>query len=112
MPSPFPGMNPYLEQPDAWPDFHQNFIVRAQESLHTQVLGRYIVKVEMRLYRRETPADDLKSFAVADVGLAGRRPPAADAAAPADGSVTAPVLAEIPFRAPDRHTWLEIHDRH
>jgi hypothetical protein len=22
MPSPFPGMDPYLEAPDIWPDFH------------------------------------------------------------------------------------------
>ena len=22
MPSPFPGMDPYLESPDIWPDFH------------------------------------------------------------------------------------------
>ncbi len=22
MPSPFPGMEPYLEAPDIWPDFH------------------------------------------------------------------------------------------
>ena len=28
MPSPFPGMNPYLEQPDVWHDFHQGFIPR------------------------------------------------------------------------------------
>jgi hypothetical protein len=24
MPSPFPGMNPYLEQADVWDDFHQS----------------------------------------------------------------------------------------
>ncbi|QWK12050.1 MAG: DUF4058 family protein [Thermoflexus hugenholtzii] len=24
MPSPFPGMDPYLERPDLWPDFHGN----------------------------------------------------------------------------------------
>ena len=26
MPSRFPGMNPYLEQDDAWHDFHERFI--------------------------------------------------------------------------------------
>jgi hypothetical protein len=25
MPSPFPGMDPYLEAPDIWPDFHMAF---------------------------------------------------------------------------------------
>ena len=28
MPSPFPGMNPYLEQEDAWHDFHESFMPR------------------------------------------------------------------------------------
>jgi len=29
MPSPFPGMNPYLEQPAVWIDFHNSFLVTA-----------------------------------------------------------------------------------
>ena len=29
MPSPFPGMNPYLEQEDAWRDFHEAFLPTA-----------------------------------------------------------------------------------
>ena len=27
MPSPFPGMNPYLEQPSVWAGFHNRLIV-------------------------------------------------------------------------------------
>ncbi len=30
MPSPFPGMNPYLENEYAWHDFHDSFLPRAQ----------------------------------------------------------------------------------
>ena len=37
MPSPFPGMNPYLEQSDAWQDFHNSFLIAARESLTGQV---------------------------------------------------------------------------
>ncbi len=33
MPSPFPGMNPYLEQDDVWTDFHQSFIPLVRELL-------------------------------------------------------------------------------
>ena len=46
MPSPFPGMNPYLEQSDTWEDFHTNFITRAQEVLSGQVGPNYLVKIE------------------------------------------------------------------
>ena len=38
MPSPFPGMNPYLEQDDAWHDFHERFIAgRVGRSIGAQV---------------------------------------------------------------------------
>jgi enoyl reductase-like protein len=45
MPSPFPGMNPFLEQNDTWEDFHQDFITRAREMLTAQVGGNYTVAV-------------------------------------------------------------------
>ena len=31
MPSPFPGMNPYLERDDAWHDFRKSLLVRLAE---------------------------------------------------------------------------------
>jgi hypothetical protein len=37
MPSPFPGMNPYLEQEDVWRDFRRCFIVTASEQLQSQL---------------------------------------------------------------------------
>ncbi len=35
MPSPFPGMNPFLEQERVWHDFHKRFIPTAAEMLDT-----------------------------------------------------------------------------
>ena len=37
MPSPFPGMNPFLERDDAWPDFHHRLIDRMADALADQV---------------------------------------------------------------------------
>jgi hypothetical protein len=37
MPSPFPGMNPYLEQDDVWHDFQKRFIARAADTVAVQV---------------------------------------------------------------------------
>jgi hypothetical protein len=54
MPSPFPGMNPFLEQNDVWEDFHHDFISRAREMLSGQVGPNYYVKVEVRLYLRHS----------------------------------------------------------
>jgi hypothetical protein len=49
MPSPFPGMNPYLEQKDTWEDFHQSFITHARDVLAGGVGENYLVKIEVRL---------------------------------------------------------------
>ncbi len=56
MPSPFPGMNPYLEQADVWTDFHETLIVAIRDSLRTQLDPRYIVKIDEQLYIHEPPA--------------------------------------------------------
>jgi hypothetical protein len=45
MPSPFPGMNPYLEQEDAWRDFHEAFLPTAREALCPQVSPALLVKL-------------------------------------------------------------------
>ena len=33
MPSPFPGMNPYLENPELWSEFHSRMIVAIADAL-------------------------------------------------------------------------------
>lgn len=66
MPSPFPGMNPYLEQNDSWEDFHHNFITRAQESLSGQVGANYLVKIEVRLILHELSAEERRFLGRAD----------------------------------------------
>lgn len=45
MPSPFPGMNPYLERDGVWDDFHHSFIVGARAALVQQLRSDYIVKL-------------------------------------------------------------------
>jgi Protein of unknown function (DUF4058) len=45
MPSPFPGMNPFLEQDDAWHDFHKKIIPAIAERLVVQVRPNYLVKI-------------------------------------------------------------------
>jgi len=50
MPSPFPGMDPYLEDPGLWPDVHHRLISVASELLQDRVSPKYIVRVEERVY--------------------------------------------------------------
>jgi hypothetical protein len=48
MPSPFPGMNPYLEHPDRWSTVHNRFIVAIADLLTPLLLPRYQVDIEKR----------------------------------------------------------------
>jgi hypothetical protein len=91
MPSPFPGMNPFLEQSDAWMDFHDNFIVRIQESLSDRVGPNYLVKLEVRLILHERSAEERRYFGIADVG------------------VSDPL--ELPAVEMEKHRSIEIRDR-
>jgi Protein of unknown function (DUF4058) len=51
MPSPFPGMDPYLEQPVFWSEFHNRLIVAIADAIVPSLLPRYYVGVETRTYR-------------------------------------------------------------
>ncbi len=50
MPSPFPGMDPYLESPTIWPDVHHGLISGIQAALTPTVRPRYVARVELRVY--------------------------------------------------------------
>jgi hypothetical protein len=46
MSNPFPGANPYLEQPDYWSDFHNQLVAEIARALIPQVLPNYRVVME------------------------------------------------------------------
>ena len=47
---PFPGMDPYLERPQIWPDFHDSFITYIREALQPKLRPRYAALTQDRLY--------------------------------------------------------------
>ena len=58
MPSPFPGMNPFLEKPSDWRDFHGDFIVRLRAQLADQIRPAFIAKTEDHVYLHELSAEE------------------------------------------------------
>jgi hypothetical protein len=54
MPSPFPGMDPYLEAPSFWPDVHQSLITYIRDVLQPALRPRYHARIGERLYVVET----------------------------------------------------------
>lgn len=50
MPTPFPGMDPYLERPGIWSQVHTNLIVEIQRHLARELRPKYTVAIEQRTY--------------------------------------------------------------
>jgi len=48
MPSTFPGIDPYLEDPDIWPDFHDRFASQISANLNSVLPPPYYARLEMR----------------------------------------------------------------
>lgn len=45
MPSPFPGMDPYIEQPDIWPDFHSDLAAQIRTELNRRIQPGYVARI-------------------------------------------------------------------
>ena len=55
MPSPFPGMDPYLEKASIWPDLHQRLITYTSEALQPQIRPKYIARIGERVQLAAAP---------------------------------------------------------
>lgn len=59
MPSPFPGMDPYLEYAAFWSSFHTRFIVAIADEIAPQLRPQYYVEVESRTYQTDDQDDEI-----------------------------------------------------
>jgi hypothetical protein len=107
MPSPFPGMNPYLEQDDAWHDFHERFIPAAAEWIEAGVGPRYIVRIDEHVYVHEGAERELVGRA--DVAIAQTE--AWDGPATEQAYSESPVLVRLPVLDTAREGFIEVRDR-
>ena len=72
MPSPFPGMDPYLENPEIWPEVHSRLIVAIADSLAPSLHPKYYAAIEKRTYLA-TPEDSIL-VGIPDVSVTRRSP--------------------------------------
>ena len=105
MPSPFPGMNPFLERDDVWPDFHHRLIDRMADALADQVDPRYLVKIEEHLYVQDTPEAPHRPGPRADVAI---KP---SGGGPGLAVLEAPARIHLPWPDVEYQAYLEVRDR-
>jgi hypothetical protein len=94
MPSPFPGMDPFLEHPDIFPDFHDRFITHLSEAIQARLPPPYVASLGRRAWIEVT-----ERFIEPDVQVVrprGTRPSAAASVAVAEPTRTRPLVIRVP----------------
>jgi hypothetical protein len=106
MPSPFPGMDPYIEG-QLWEDFHVAFYTEVRSALVPQLQPRYVAVIERRVYLEHTP-DPETLVIIPDVTVAKERYSLARPESAGVAVLTEPV--RVPLRMPERirEAYLEI----
>lgn len=105
MPSPFPGMDPYLERPDDWRGVHHHLISSVAQDLQQQLNARgYYVDIESRVWMEEYERAIFPDAAVL------RRTGGFDPAGPAGTLLADPPLRVERLRDEMHEDYLEIHE--
>jgi hypothetical protein len=110
MPSPFPGMNPYLEHEDAWHNFHIQFPNAVIAALVPQVRPKYFVKADEQIYIHELPNERSRLAGRSDVFVGQSDVPAGS---PRVGGVVTAASGQVllPAIDPLRLPFVEVRDR-
>lgn len=106
MPSPFPGVDPYLERPGLWPDVHNRLIVRIADELAPQLRPRYFVAIEERTY--SVVPDAIAFSGRPDVAVAEASHAESGQWASSTAHEAVLVTVELPLPDEIRETYLEI----
>lgn len=109
MPTPFPGMDPYLERAGLWSQVHTALIVDIQHFLSPLLRPRYYIAIEQFTYLTLLPPPEHRTgvpdvMVVAPAGQTG----IAGGVAPAATPTAQPVIAELPQPEEIKYRYLEI----
>ncbi len=99
MPSPFPGMDPYLEG-YLWPDVHHRLATQISDQLMPLVRPRYVARIEIQVVSDDAPEAEIGiMYPDVEVVRARREPtePLSQAAPTAGATVTTPTSLSVPL---------------
>ncbi len=111
MSSPFPGMNPYLEQSAFWSSFHSRLIVALADAIAPQILPNYYIEVETRTYSEDGESELLVGIpdAVVFSSLESRLPQIQSETANVV-TATRPQKVQLPTSIEVRERYLEVRE--
>lgn len=107
MSSPFPGMDPYLENPALWPELHGGLVWRIHEALNAVLPERYTAHVDRYVWFEEAGGEQRVRGGVPDVYVEDRAGAAGDSVA----VLAAPRTGLLPAVQREGHRYVRIVDR-
>ena len=114
MPSPFPGMDPYLEHPDFWQETHHWLISAIAASLVPQIRPKYEIAIDKRIYEITDPNDsnsDSLLVGIPDVAIKRQsNTPDVPTRSVATLTVTVPTTVKVPAPEKIKQTYLEVRE--
>src|SRR5262245_7174752 len=110
MPSPFPGMDPYLETPALWSDFHASFITYLRDALIACLPSNYEARIDEKVHLVEV-SPPRKKLIEPDVAVTQRGPSRTPSPAPAGVAVLEPVTMSLVIEEETHERHIEIRHR-
>ncbi|AFZ07997.1 hypothetical protein Osc7112_3642 [Oscillatoria nigro-viridis PCC 7112] len=114
MPSPFPGMDPYLEHPDFWQETHNRLIIAIADTIMPLIRPKYEVAIDKRIYEitdLNESNDESLLVGIPDVAIKRQsNNPNIPAGSVATVSITLPTTVKVPAPEKIKQTYLEVRE--
>jgi hypothetical protein len=107
MKSPFPGMDPFLELPAYWSDFHATFVNYWREAIADALPPQYEASLGERVYLIERDPDERK-LGFPDVAVTHDPAAASEPGTPGATATLTPVTIPLTILEGPRETYIEI----
>jgi hypothetical protein len=102
-------MDPYIEDPEVWSDFHGDLAAEIRAALNRQIQPRYVARLTPRVVYEEIEVEEVRG-ARPDVGVWQQQPADAVATQPARVLAPSPVESTIPMEEPLRLYSVHVHE--
>lgn len=111
MPSPFPGMDPYLESPALWSDLHGALLYAVRGAVTASLPRRYAALVDQYVWLEGPDEDERTPLGAPDVYLADRGTPGVATVTRSVAAAASPYRTIMPYIRKSGHRYLRITDR-
>ena len=109
MPSPFPGLDPYIEAPDIWSDFHGDLAAEMRAELNRSLQPRYVARLTPHVTYEIVEIAEQHNIRP-DVGVWQPQPPGIEMTRETAVIATAPVESVVEMELPLRLYTVEVRE--